>query len=347
MENELNKFKAVIEEKKPSRIAIFSHAYPDPDALGSIMSLEWLINKMYNIPCQGFYYGSVSHPQNVAFVNLIDPNIRHIDEYDPKQYTLNILVDTVPSNAGCNKKDIQFDIVIDHHKENCAADFSGLFINLKAGSCCGTIFSLIESSGIKFGDGNDTDARVATAMLIGISTDTENLMSDDTTVFEFNAWAKLFEYRSPIIMKKIVNFSRPRFWVDQKSIATKNAEIDDGIAVVGMGIVPGKHRDLIADMAQDMVSWEDVHTAIVFAIIDGTRIEGSVRSVNSSISIPKLSKELGGKNGNGGGKLGKGAYKYELGGGSIGDDDDDDIKAKTWELINEKETRRIKKVIKQ
>jgi hypothetical protein len=125
------------------------------------------------------------------------------------------------------------------------------------------------------------------------------------------------------------------------------ATIEDGVGIVGMGLIPSKHRDMIADMAQEMVQWEGVDTAIAFALVDGSRIEGSVRSMNAAISVPRLCKDLGGKHGNGGGKLGKGAYKFELGGGSIDEDDEDGTKAKTWELFSEKERNRIVRIIKK
>ena len=157
----------------------------------------------------------------------------------------------------------------------------------------------------------------------------------------------MFPFRNASALKQIINFHRPKFWIDTQAEAVKKAVIHDGVSIVGMGLVPGRHRDLIADMAGFMSTWEDVKTAIAFAIIDGTRIEGSVRSTNASVSVPELCKELGGRHGEGGGKLGKGAYRYDLGGGGIDDDDDDDTKQKTWELFNEKETKRIRRIIKQ
>ncbi len=236
-------------EKKPKRAAIFSHASPDPDALGSLASIEWLLNRKFGIESDLFFSGVISHPQNVAMVNLLDPNLRPIEDYDEEKYDFKILVDTVPANAGVGDKVIAFDLVIDHHKENCAADFNGLFINLKAGSCCGTIFDLIQKCELQFDEENAHDVKVATAMLVGIATDTENLMSDDATNYEFNAWSKLFEFRDTVALQQIICFERPRFWVESKAQAMMKAFVEEGVAIVGMGMIPSKHRDMIADMA--------------------------------------------------------------------------------------------------
>jgi len=336
--------KSILEKYK--RISVFTHSNPDPDAIASIMSVEWLVHKLHpNMEVRGFFSGVISHPQNVAMVNLLDPNLHQISEYVPIVEELKILVDTVPSNAGVGEHKISFDIVIDHHKEVPNGGFSGLFINLKAGSCCGTVYHLIKKMKLEFNDDNDNDAKVATALLVGISTDTESLMSDDVTQYEFEAWSELFDFRVPVVLKKIVHFERPKFWIEHKAAAVENATVDEGLGIVGLGIIPARHRDMIADMADNMISWEDVNTAVAFAIVDGDRIEGCVRSRNASVMVPQLCKELATQHGNGGGKLGKGAYRYSLGGTAFDDEEDDETKTETWKLLKSKETKRILRVM--
>jgi nanoRNase/pAp phosphatase (c-di-AMP/oligoRNAs hydrolase) len=180
--------------------------------------------------------------------------------------------------------------------------------------------------------------------MVGIATDTENLLSDDTTEYEFEAYWKLFPFRDPDALKKIVNYKRPKSWIDAKAQAATTAVVNDGVGVVGLGFISSKQRDLIADVADEMSTWASVETAIAFAVVDGDRIEGSVRSTNPSVSVPQLCKDLGMKCGTGGGKLGKGAYRYGVGGVSIDDDEEEDTRVKMWEFIRMKETRRITKI---
>lgn len=334
------RFKSVLKEN--ARVAILTHGVPDPDGIGGIMGIHWLLSKL-GIESHGYYFGSISHPQNIALVNLLDPDMRPISEY--QKHDIHILVDAIPSNAGMDKLEIPFDVVIDHHKEMPNGNFSGLYINIKAGSTCATVYHLIRSLGFDFEEDNDYDSRVATALMVGIVTDTENLMSDDTTEYEFQAWSSLFAYRNAANLKRIVNYERPKAWIAQESAAINNVKITEGVGVVGLGMLPGKHRDMIADLASQMITWEDVHTAVVFAIVDGERVEGSVRSSNASVAVPQLCKTLGGKFGTGGGKLGKGAYKYDLGGAGIEDEDDDETKSGTWDLVNKREIKRINKIL--
>lgn len=334
------KFKDIV-KSSPSKVAIFTHPYPDPDAIGSMMGLKWIFAK-FGISSDLFYTGSISHPQNRSMVNLLDPELFLIENYVETNYSLRVAVDCIPENAGVPSGKFKFDIVIDHHKET-PKNFDGLYVNFKAGSACATVYSLAEYLQLEF---EEIDTRVATAMMIGITTDTEFLMSDDCSEYEFNAWSNLFPFRDPLLLKQIINFERPKFWTESKAQACSAATVEESVGVVGMGIIPAKHRDMIADMADEMVTWEDVNTAIVFALVDGNRIEGSVRTKASSISVPSLCQDLAGKHGKGGGKLGKGAYKYDLAGASIDEDEDEEVKKKAWNLFEDKETKRVFRIIR-
>lgn len=346
----ISAFKNAIETKLQAnkKVALWTHAYPDPDAIGSMMGMSWLLLNGFGLHSDCFYSGMVAHPQNNAICNLLDPQLLKTSEYDPKEYCMNILLDTIPINAGVGEHKIDFDIVIDHHKEVPNGGFRGYYLNMKAGSCCGTVFPLMKLSKRWLEHDNEHDKKIATALIAGIVTDTEYLLSDDTTEYEFNAYQGLFEYRNHNFLKEIVFFKRPKFWIDVKAKASTAARIDsEGYAIVGMGILPDKDRDLIADMADEMIQWVGVETAIAFAVVGGVKVEGSVRSDNASLSVSEFCKKLGGTHGTGGGKHGKGAYRYGLGNLELDPDEPEDSRVKTWELIKDKEYHRIQRMIKR
>lgn len=339
----IDKFKSLLDKSKSA--AIFTHPFPDPDAIGSMMGMKFILSK-FGISSRLYYTGTISHPQNRSMVNLLDPELESLESFDFSNKNINILVDTVPSNVGlAENQKIEFDLIVDHHKE-IPTNFNGVYVNLKAGSACATVYHLFEKLQLSFDEDNQLDNKVATAMMVGITTDTENLMSDDCSDYEFDAWSKLFPFRDSVLLKQIVNFERPKFWIDSKAMACSKAVVEESVGVVGMGVIPAKHRDMVADMADEMVTWEDINTAVVFALVEGNRIEGCVRTKASSLSVPALCQELGGKYGRGGGKLGKGAYRYDLAGASLEEDDDEEIKQKSWELFENKEIKRVFKIIR-
>jgi len=349
------KLEAHTSTERPFKAAIFAHSYPDPDAIGSMMGVAWMLQQAFGIESACFYHGEISHPQNKAMVNLLEPTLRRVDEeYGSEKYDLHILVDTVPKNAGVgtvHKDCINFDVVIDHHKDSYVNGFKGFFIHVKAGSCASIVFHMMESIVSKenwLNEDVDHDTKVATALIAGVVTDTEYMMSDDSTELEFEAFKKLFDFRDANSLRQIVFFKRPKSWIDLKACASNKAKIDEeGYAIVGLGLIPESQRDIISDMADEMVSWASVETAIAFAVVGGERVIGSVRSSNASVNVSELCKRLGGKYGTGGGKHGKGAYNYTLGGMTIDPDEDEDWQQKTWETYKDKEARRIAKLIRK
>lgn len=340
--------KAVV-SKGTAKVAIFTHPSPDPDAIGSQMGLAWLLGKAYdNVEVDCFYDGHISHPQNQRMVNLLDPELKLSSECQIEDYDICVCVDTIPAHSVC-PENAQFDLVVDHHKEVPNGGFKGLYLNLKAGSCCATIYQLINQHEILFEEDNDVDSKVATALLVGIITDTDYQTSDDTTELDHLAYAELFEFRNSSALKQITKYKHPREWVQARACVAQKAHdrIKDGVLIHGIGFITGNNRDLIAAVADEMQSWENVETCVAFAVVDGDRIEGSIRSSNAALAVPGLCKDLGGQYGSGGGKLGKGAYYYTLGSCAIDGEMDDPTKDKLWEFINERELKRLYKVIKK
>lgn len=343
-------FKERIKALENPQVAIFSHPCPDPDALASMMGMGWMLNKEFGIESQMYYAGEISHPQNGSMVNLLTPDLRRISEYRPDRYNFNILVDTIPEHAGCGANKIRFDLVVDHHRD-LPHDFEGFLIHKKSGSCAGIVYDLMKgfvSDTNWFSDEIDQDQKVATALIAGVMTDTNFMLSEDCTEYERVAFNELYEYKNSSFLHQIIFFKRRKFWVDCKASACRDAKVDnEGIAIVGLGLIPEKERDLIADMADEMVMWASVETAIAFGVIGGDRIEGSVRSSNASLNVPDLCHKLGTKHGSGGGKQSKGAYQLPLGGLSIDQDEDDEDAQEVWESIKKRESKRISRILQK
>jgi nanoRNase/pAp phosphatase (c-di-AMP/oligoRNAs hydrolase) len=334
---------------KNERVALFSHRNPDPDAISSMMGMGWLLHKAYGLDSTMFYDGEVSHPQNGSMVNLLTPDMKRIEEYDSENWQMHICLDCIPENAGIGTNKIKFDVCIDHHKDH-PHNFNNVLIHKKVGSSAAIIYDMMKRlvpNDKWFSDETDVDTKVATALMVGIITDTHYQMSDDCTEYDRCAFGELFEYRNSKYLHQIVFFKRSKFWVDRKAAAVNEAFFDEeGNAIVGLGLLPVKERDLISDMAEEMVTWSSVQTAIAFAVVGGDRIEGSVRSLNASLSVPDFCKKLGGSRGSGGGKQGKGAYNLSLS-PSIDPDEDAEDAEEAWESIKKREIKRISRITKK
>lgn len=337
--------KADIAKSQGKRFAIFAHPCPDPDAIGSMMSMAFLLKKKYDVEVDCFSDGIISHPENRAMGNLLDPDLILAEEYVAESYCCNILCDTIPSHAATAGKNVEFNLVVDHHKLAPNGNFKGIFYNLKAGSCCGTVYHLIKNFGLIFDENSERDRQIATALMIGVRSDTNDFMSEDTTELEFTTYKELFPFRNAIALKQIINYKIPKPWLAQIQAAAGQAGMDDDIGIYGVGFITPTQRDMISFLADFLQTWNE--TSVVFAIVDGTRVEGSVRTINNHINVPLLCKELGGEHGDGGGKLGKGAYHYPLGNFSLAEGDSKEIFDKMWDFVKVRETAVIREALKK
>lgn len=343
-----------IKAQEDSRIALFTHRMPDPDAISSLMGLKWFLLRNYDIESDIFYDGEVAHPQNMTMVNLLDPSMAKVSDpeagYKPDKYQFRMLADTIPEAAGVADHRVAFDVVFDHHKI-LPHNYEGILIHRKVGSCAAIIYDVMRQIMTPehenwFDDDVDYDSKVATALIAGVMTDCNYCLADDSTEFDRRAVDELFPFRNSNFLHQIVFFKRPKFWIDTKARGCAEADInEEGFAIVGLGLIPAKERDLIADMAEEMISWASVETAVAFGVVDGDRIEGSVRSVNASVNVAEFCKKLGGEKGSGGGKHGKGAYRIPLSPPiDITAEDPQDVRD-TWEANKKRETKRIRRIL--
>lgn len=334
--------------KNGSRVGIFTHPSPDPDAIGSQMGLGWLIKKVYDVDVDMFIAGQISHPQNLTMEKLLSPKLIPIEDCCPDMYDFRVLMDTIPANANyC--KGMKFDAVIDHHVEVPVVNGDGyLLINLHTGSACGTVYGLIRYFGVGFEEDVDYDQQVATAMMVGIYTDTCGMLGDRTTEYDRDAYNGMFDFRDPEALKEIAKFKRPKHWIALKAAAANEAVTEDGVAVVGVGMVSMKHRDILADVCNDIMLWEGINLSVAFSLIDGNVLQGSVRSMCASVSAAKLCRLLGEERGGSGwGHTEAAGYNYTIAGFSLENDEDEAVKGEVWALLKRREVARIFKMIRK
>jgi nanoRNase/pAp phosphatase (c-di-AMP/oligoRNAs hydrolase) len=87
MSIDISKFRNIISNIKKANI--FTHPFPDPDAIGSMMGMKWIFSKL-GIESELFYFGGISHPQNKSMVNLLDLELTQSDNYAYRDCDFNV-----------------------------------------------------------------------------------------------------------------------------------------------------------------------------------------------------------------------------------------------------------------
>lgn len=276
--------------KRGDKVAIFTQDNPDPDAIGSAYGLAWFIRKLNpGVTTSIFYGGEISHPQNRTFVNLLNIQMKRVDN-NPKEYedyALKIFVDV----ASAGKKNLQSitiepDIIIDHHEDNPEGDYILKDIRVM-GATATIICDYILKSDLELSIESEEDVNVATAMLFAIENDTGNLVSENTRQLDIDCFLYLLKLVDINIITNVRDYPIPRYFYELEETANRNKQVVGSVLVTGLEFLKPDRRDALPYIADKFLRMEGIETVVVFAIIDGFLV-ASLRTTNKSISLNSI-----------------------------------------------------------
>lgn len=332
MKKELNKLKEFMLTNKPEKVGIVMHDNPDPDSMGSALGLSKVITTWSpETNCILFYDGEISHAQNKTMVNVLGISLTRKSETEDLATAANVFitVDAIPDR--CLDKDIECLMVIDHHRmDTSVAKIKDI---RQVGATASIVWEYLKEEKIELDKNNEHDAMVATALLMGIKTDTSDLVSENVTDLDFQAYKNLIGCVNRRHLSAIINYPIPPYHFELRSMLDReeNVQEDNGVFVGGIGYMSPAKRDALATMAEERSRSEGIETAFVFAIV-GENIEVSVRSVGLSVDVNALCQKIFGKQ-YAGGKMGAGAAKIPMGFLAIEQGIEEGIRDKTWEAV--------------
>lgn len=356
------KLEEILKDKK--EIAILMHVDPDPDAIGSALGVQLLLEEHFKIQSEIFYPGEINRPENKSLakklskleVGLIDIDDSSDQEKKSKKSKLEkyendvILVDTAESDLVKNPL-----IVIDHHKlEKSKIKAQFKYIN-KVGACVTLVYNLLEHYQIKLD--KEKHESIITAMHHGLRSDTNKVtlnMTDEDKHVD-SSLHNLVTYKE---LREVEDPSQTAVTMDVQTAAYLNKEIKGSYAISYVGLV--KASDAIPPAADYLLKLSGIETSIVFGIFDDgidEYIKGSIRTKDGSQDDPdKLAKDIfgpkaGGKDNAAGCYVRLGLKKYEKENEqptlvSLGILDLVGVREKRYELVKEAILEKIYEAIK-
>jgi nanoRNase/pAp phosphatase (c-di-AMP/oligoRNAs hydrolase) len=264
---------------------VFTQWVGDPDALGSAVLLTAILHKLGAEEVR-ILTGSLGHPQNRNLVartglKLLDPN------KDRLKRGLNCMVDTSPPLGMLATTGVQpvkeYFFVADHHadpaevEENCRA--KGVrrvrlaFVGLAVGSTSAfmavlaALFDVLDSL---------TPAEKAAAAL-GVYTDTSALLHGATPL-DFKMFEVLTRSEdTQDILDELRDYRVPPEWNAYRAAAFRNQEVTGQVRVAPVGFVRDAHRDVIAEIATELLRTEKTSIALAIGVTN-RGVEVSVRA---------------------------------------------------------------------
>lgn len=241
--------------KDLSPLLIVTHNHADPDALASAWALGWLAEQMHKIRCKVVTSGLIGRMENQMMVKLLKIPVKPVRSDMWDRYKNFALVDTQPpfqNNMFPSRRKAA--IVIDHHPLNSRTKADCLIIDEKAGATTTLLAETLFASGLAI------PSRLATAMVYGIASETQNL-GRECWSRDVDAYRRLFSLANVKTLSKIQNPPRPTSFFCSLGKAIQRAFMVRKIIGVHLGPVP--NPETVAHTADLFLTHEKAQWSIV------------------------------------------------------------------------------------
>lgn len=288
--------------------------HPDPDAIGSALAHRRICDEL-GVSCTIAHVLPVSHRQNRALVKLLNIEMMQITSGDDlKPFKFLSLVDTSSPESSIDlPADLKLLTVVDHHK---LAEPEAAFVDIRPsiGASCSIYAEYLSQGLAPLTEQRPDNTRVATGMLFGIQTDTDDFAR--ATAADFAAAAYVKPHCDNDVLKRVGRRTVSASGMNLLGRALANLIVVRDFAVSGVGPVSQAERDTIATTADFILQREDIDTVLVYGLVED-RIDGSLRTDSASVEPATFLQTVFGKDRNGkpygGGRSDKGGFQIPLG----------------------------------
>lgn len=314
----LEAFIKTLEKARGSHVLIVIKGHPDPDSIGSAVAQQHCFNR-FDIQSTILYFDEISHPENRALVKVIEMDlILFNEEFDFTAFDYLAFIDSqstdIPQALGVSLPPIL--TFVDHHKDTGKVEAEFVDIRETYGSTSAIYSEYLEYySEFSLQKSSSSDAHLATALMHGIRTDTDNLTLGSSHDFYAAGYLRNFIDRDLLRMVSKQSVSARTMEIIKQGL--NNKVIKGTFLLAGVGFVREEDRDGIAQTADFLLRHEGVETAVVFGIVNNNIVDGSLRTSSATVDPDRWLKELFGQDDHGkpygGGRRNKGGFRIPLG----------------------------------
>lgn len=278
-------FRAILERHRGEKMLVVLQGYPDPDNIASGLAHQFLA-KAFDIETTLLCFHEVSHQENRALVKRLEINLHlYSEKFDLRPYATYAFMDTQKIDTPIADKLEGKTILsfVDHHKR--LGDIPAEFVDIRE-DVASTSAIYTEYLRTQYPQGlnsSETEqVRLATALMHGIRSDTLALL--EASRLEFEAAAYLWPCIDQALLRKISAQSMAPPVMDMIQKALEHKQVLDNFIFTDVGFVRHEHRDGIPQTAEFLLQREGIDTVLVFGIVDGKTIDGSLRTRSDTIN---------------------------------------------------------------
>jgi nanoRNase/pAp phosphatase (c-di-AMP/oligoRNAs hydrolase) len=204
--------------------------------------------------------------------------------------------------------------IVDHHRAQVPIKARFIDLRLDVGATATIFVDYLAELAPLDGDVEE-DRRIATALMHGLATDTDDFMV--ARPGDFRAAAQIAEVCDRDLLTDLSRRLIAPTAMDVIARALASLTVRRSFAMAGVGFVSEADRDTIGQAADFLVRREDIDTVVVYGVVGEKAIEGSLRTHSPSVDPGAWLEQAFGSDDRGkpygGGRRDKGAFRIPIG----------------------------------
>ena len=251
--------------KPYSGVILISHVHPDPDSIGSMLALAYLINNRMHLPTIITQDGFIGRAENQAMVEHLNIELRPLEKINWEPSYAVVMVDSQP-NTGRHRipPDVPIYAVIDHHVTG--GDLENVpFVDVRAdfGATCTMVTTYLIEQKVEI------PARVATALLYGIESELIGFPREAGPLDD-HAILFLYEHADKDLLAQIRHARLPHSYFETLVQALQCAFTYDRLIMSWAGDLP--QAELAAEIADLLIRLNEVDWSYCAGIYQNTLV---------------------------------------------------------------------------
>lgn len=252
------------EGARGDRLLVLTHRGPDPDAIGSLEGVRFLLDRSLGIAADIVTVGRIHRAENLALVRALDLEFGDYEEIRPEQYFGSLLVDTQPGfGHTVVPDDIPLLGVLDHHVtpegDTGPTTVPHHDVRLGVGATSSIVWDYIRESGLEL------EPIVATALFCGVRYDTKDL-SRNVSDLDEEAYYETFRRAHREVLPEIHHPPLPRKYYAELHRALDLACQHGPLVLCLLGEV--SHPEFVAEMADFFLRMRGASWVVVGGFVE-------------------------------------------------------------------------------
>jgi nanoRNase/pAp phosphatase (c-di-AMP/oligoRNAs hydrolase) len=254
----------VLGEQPEGPVLVLSHRSPDPDALGALIGVRFLLTEGAGRQALIATRGRIQRAENVAMVRELGLSFAEYERVEPEDYVGCVLVDTQP---GFGHTEVPSSIpvlaVIDHHQPHAGESPARILcrdIRPDVGATSSLVYEYLRDARLEL------DTLTATSLFCGIRFDTSDL-AHGTGALDEEAYYATLKRADKAQLARIKNPSLPADYYRELGRALKRAKRHGSLVMALLGVV--SNPEMIAEMADFFLRMENCHWSVVGGAYEG------------------------------------------------------------------------------